>query len=127
FDLVQSSNTSLSGMWVGALRGTPHLVRLSSARDLWFHTDRIVRRDNRHDLYLLAHLERQLVRRATVAYAPSRFVADYMRRVHGLDVGVLRPAVQVPLPLAEHGPPVPSRYLIHFGSLMRRKGTDLVL
>jgi glycosyltransferase involved in cell wall biosynthesis len=104
----------------------PHVVRLSSWRDLWWQTDRAIKRDNRLDCAAVAALERHLVRAATAAYAPSRYAAQYGRRVHGLEVGVVRPPMP---PRVEPGalpPNLPPRYLVHFGSLMRRKGSDRV-
>jgi glycosyltransferase involved in cell wall biosynthesis len=122
FDLIQSSDYRATGLFVRRRAGRVHAVRCSSATDLWGAYDQ------RRTIFDVArgYLERRTMRRANVAYSPSSFLADYFRRVHGMDVVVIRPPAhimssQLPLEFA-----LPDRYFIHFGLFIRRKGTDVL-
>ena len=72
-------------------------------------------------------LARACIRRADVAYAPSRFVAEHWSRILGIDVRVLRPPAFLETePDARTLPELPKRYLFHFGQLNGCKGTPLL-
>lgn len=124
FDVVHTTNCSASGLFVQKKKGRLHVVRLSSHRALWWKTDGEYRAAHR----LMAFLERLAIRRADVAYAPSRFVADYCRRTGWRrDVQVVRPPAFLQVePAAVIPDDVPDRYLIHFGQVRPVKGSDLV-
>jgi len=123
FDFVQCSDYGLTGLFVEKRRGRPLLVRCSWARDLFTAVDGTRTFGNR----ILASLERMTVRRADRAYAPSEFLAGYMSRTHGLRLDVLRPPFHLESRPASYVPAaVPPRYLIHFGLIGPRKGSDVL-
>jgi glycosyltransferase involved in cell wall biosynthesis len=121
FDLVQSADYLAVGLCVRRLGGRVHLVRCSTAADLYNEIDG----HNSKDAKWREKLERRTLRRADKAYAPSRFVAEHFRTRHGIPVEVLRPPVGLEVtPSAEVPSGLPERFLIHFGQLSRRKGTQ---
>jgi glycosyltransferase involved in cell wall biosynthesis len=124
FDVVQSSDYGLAGLFVGRDSARRHLVRCSWASDLFIEADgRLGRLDSR--LYCL--LERYCIRKADLAYAPSQFVADYYRRTHSMNVEVLRPPFLRETEIAAELPwELPTRYLMYFGAICPRKGTDVL-
>lgn len=121
FEFVQSADHLASGLFVrpGVLR--PHLVRCSSAPDLYAEVDLEVTAASK----LRRRMELASIRRADLSYAPSRFVASHLSVVTGRRLEVIRPPAR-----AETGPRLPppaglpARYVLHFGQLRRRKGTD---
>jgi len=120
FDVIQSSNCGASGLLVGKRKGTRHLVRLSSKRDLWFAAD------GKHGLGFtcMAFIEKQLARRADIVYAPSRFLARECTRKWGVETRVLRPPVFIETEPAPAVPcALPHRFMVHFGTFARRKGS----
>ena len=126
FDAVQSSNFGLAGFFISQRPGDPrHLVRCSSSRRLW---KSMSNQKVSIDHHLMDVLERHLIGRADFAYAPSRFLAHYFREHHGLKVRVVRPPCQFTLECSKDLPAeLPERYLVHFGLLGVRKGTDIVV
>lgn len=123
YDIVQSSDFGIAGLFVRRRPERTHVVRCSWVGELFMGSD------DAHapfTLRTMGRLERRCLRRADRAYAPSRFVAEYYRTHHSLALGVVRP------PLYELGPardlpaPLPDKFLIHFGQLSERKGTDVV-
>lgn len=121
FDLIQSADYLAVGLFVGCRRGRPHLIRCSRATDLYAAADGedTVQRRWETRLELAA-----IRRRADVAYAPSRLVADHYRRTYGLDLRVLRPPILFEETADVSPPPgLPDRFLFHFGQLIPRKGT----
>lgn len=125
FDTVQSSNYGLAGFFLKGNGGVRHLVRCSSSRRLW---KTVADSKLSLDYRLMDFLERRILRRADACYAPSRFLAGYFQKVEGLPVSVLRPPLEAEFECSEKAPcEVPERYLVHFGLLGERKGTDVVL
>lgn len=123
FDFVQCSDYGLTGLFVEKRIGRPLLVRCSWARDLFSAVDGTRTLGSR----ILASLERMTVRRADRAYAPSEFLAGYISRTHGLRLDVLRPPFYLESRPASYVPAaVPPRYLIHFGLIGPRKGSDVL-
>ena len=127
FDFVQSANCGLCGMLIQPGEGVPHLLRLSSSRELWLRTENKFRWSAFCDLWLYCQLERRSIRRATRAYAPSEFLSHYFQREFRLPVSVLRPPAAIEtraanVPIAG----LPPRYMIHFGSFRRAKGSDVL-
>jgi glycosyltransferase involved in cell wall biosynthesis len=124
FDVVQSSNHRLTGSFVRRDRGRRHMIRISTSRVLY---DRAVGLRHGALSRLNERLDVRALRRADVAYAPSRFMADYFNATYGTDVRVLRPPAELgATPAERHALEVPERYLVHFGSLGDRKGTGTV-
>ena len=120
FDLVQSADFMSVGFAVRRAKNRLHVIRCSTAVDLYNAAD------GRTNSFwrLQEKLERASIRRADKAYAPSRSVADHYRQRHAIPMGVVRPpkAIEV-APLEEPPFALPDRFLIHFGQLRRRKGT----
>jgi glycosyltransferase involved in cell wall biosynthesis len=123
FDAVQSADYLATGLFVPRRAARRHLVRCSSASDLWATAEqdsRLVRR-------LEAWLERAAIRRADAAYAPSRFVAAHLARRLRCEVHVLRPPAFLEVKPAETPPrALPPRFLMHVGKPQRSKGTALL-
>ena len=124
FDFIQSADCRATGLFVRRMRNRPHLVRLSAHRGLWWSLDG----ENSTGAQFMAALERACVRRADIAYSPSRFVAECCRRTGWRhDVQVVRPPVFLETEPASQLPPgVPARYLFHFGQIGVRKGSRLI-
>jgi glycosyltransferase involved in cell wall biosynthesis len=124
FHALQSSDYGLAGLFIGSHPTRPHLVRCSWAADLFIAAD-----GNLHklDSRLYSRLDRHCVRKADIAYAPSRFVATYYRDRHGLEVKVLRPPFMLETGIASPVPwELPRRYFMYFGAICPRKGTDVL-
>ncbi len=124
FDIVQSSNYGLSGLFVPRLAHRRHVVRCGSSNALTREANRVYRG---LDGWYGDRLERRALREADNVYAPSRYVAgDYGRRF-GVDVQVVRPPLFLD---AQPGTPpaiaLPARYLMYFGYIGRIKGTDVL-
>ncbi len=120
FDIVQSADYLAVGWAVRRMKGRVHLVRCSSAADLYNEAEGVVSRDSRWR----ARLELRTVRHADKAYAPSRFVADHYSRRGGIPVAVVRPPASLEAQPAKGAPDgLPPRFFLHFGQLNRRKGT----
>ncbi|HTX49429.1 MAG TPA: glycosyltransferase family 4 protein [Caulobacteraceae bacterium] len=124
FDLVQSADLNATGLFVRRRPGRPHVVRCSSAADLYNAID------HRRSLVepFRAMLERRAIRQADVAYAPSRYIADHFARMHGIDLRVIRPPAYPEAPAGpdDAGLALPERFLLHFGQLIARKGTEVL-
>lgn len=120
FDLVQSADYRASGLFICPRRNCRHVVRCSSAADLYAEIDGVTSISRR----LQTRLELASIRRANVAYAPSRFLANHYRQTHRIPLKVIRPPVFRELPdTDEITIQLPKRFLLHFGQMMPRKGT----
>jgi glycosyltransferase involved in cell wall biosynthesis len=125
FAWVQSADFQFRGLFLSK-RQRPHIVRCSWARDLFQRIDGTADMPiNR----MSAWLERLAIRRATVAYAPSDLVSRHYHQAFGLELAVIRPPLSDSI---SDGPTLgrPIRkggYLVHFGQMCARKGSDLVL
>jgi len=120
FDVVQSADFHAVGLAVRPMRGRIHLVRCSTAADLWNEADG---RTSKHEKWR-ERLERATLRRADKAYAPSRFVAMHYRNRYGIPVDVLRPPLALEVAPSIYPPcGLPDRFLLHFGFFSRKKGT----
>lgn len=124
FDIVQSSDYGLAGLFIRKHSRRRHLVRCSWAADLF------IRADGQFDKLssrLNCWLERYCIRKADVAYAPSEFVARYYKEKHGLQVEVLRPPLMLETAVASTLPcDLPERYFMYFGAICPRKGADVL-
>jgi glycosyltransferase involved in cell wall biosynthesis len=124
FDFLQSSDFGLAGLFIKKHPRRPHLVRCSWAADQFTKANGNL---NELDSKLYCYLERYCIRRANIAYAPSEFVAKYYRQEHGLKVEVLRPPFMLEMNIASNVPSeLPERYLMYFGAICPRKGTDVL-
>lgn len=124
FRLVQSADLLATGLFVRHRPDRVHVVRCSCATDLYSEIDQTSSR-------LLAscqgYLERLAMRRADIAYAPSRYLAEYFQRVHHIKVRVLQPPIYSEFSgLQTPSFPLPPRFFLHFGQLGERKGTALL-
>lgn len=128
FDLVQSADYQAAGLFVrprsasDRARRVPHVIRCSS-------DDREIARRNGVALRTRGGLDWLVLvarRRADVLYTPSRFLARHLER-QGLRVRTLAPPALLEVKPAPARPPgLPSRYFVHFGTLMRLKGVLLL-
>jgi glycosyltransferase involved in cell wall biosynthesis len=120
FRLVQSADYCAVGLEVAKRQGRRHVMRCSSAADLYESEAwaRSVAVRDRSALELLS------MRRADAVYAPSAYLADHFLQKHGLKVAVIRPPAAIEtvrdVPRPEW---LPSRFILHYGQLSRRKGT----
>ena len=124
FDVIQSSNHQLTGAYVRHAPDRVHVTRISTSRRLYDRGS-----GWRAELWarLLEWADVRALRRADLVYAPSAFLATHFREAHGLDVAVIRPPAELgEQPVSHATTSVPARYLVHFGALSARKGTDLV-
>ncbi len=120
FDAVQSADYQAAGLCVRRSAARPHLVRCSSASDLWARADTQTSLARR----LEAWLEHVTIRRADVAYAPSRFVAGHLSRQLQREVQLLRPPAFLELkPAAQPPASLPPRFVLHVGKPGGTKGT----
>jgi glycosyltransferase involved in cell wall biosynthesis len=121
--LVQSSDLLAVGLLVSRRRDRIHVVRCSSAADLYNKVDGATSKQE----WWRSYLERLSIRRANLSYAPSRYIAEYFINTHGINVHVIRPPRHLEIKsLSPPTVPVPSRFFFHFGQLTERKGTDLL-
>jgi glycosyltransferase involved in cell wall biosynthesis len=98
---------------------------MSSAQDLWM--ENLTRTVLRPKDAAYCRLELQCMLQAGMTYAPSQYLADYFQKTHGIKVEVVRPPAFVEVePVEDISLNLPPRYLIFFGKLMKRKGSDLV-
>jgi len=122
FDMVQSTDLSATGLSIRPRPGRPHLVRCSNPIDLYIKADGERLHGPEYRLQLRA------VRRAQIAYAPSKFTADYYAHRLRRTIHVCRPPALIehdPMPRTIEG--LPPRYLFHFGDqLNSRKGTEWI-
>ena len=123
FDFVQSANFRFAGLFVRRQQRRPHIVRLSSVGELLL---RAVGRVRNLEQRIICHLERRCMRRADVVYAPSHFLADYVRDRFGIDAKVVRPPACIEVEPSVPPPGLPERYFIHFGKIGRLKGADVI-
>ena len=124
FDAIQSSNHNLTGAFLRRTNGRVHVVRLSTSRKLY---DASGGRCHAWMGRMVELYDVRSLRRADVVYAPSTFLAEHFNRTYGLDVRVVRPPAELGgTPAPANPAPLPARYLVHFGSLGFRKGTDSV-
>ncbi|MBA3891156.1 MAG: glycosyltransferase family 4 protein [Gemmatimonadaceae bacterium] len=124
FDIVQSSNHHLTGFFVRSGAEFRNVIRISASRRLYDQATGL-----RHGglSRLTEWLDVRTIRRSDVAYAPSKLLADHFNASYGTDLRVLRPPIVLgTYPTSPPPMTLPERYLIHFGSLGARKGTDAV-
>jgi glycosyltransferase involved in cell wall biosynthesis len=123
FQLVQSTNYQGAGLFVSRLSGRVHVVRCSSSADLYNEYDGLQSRAES----LRGYFERRVMRSADDVYAPSQYLADYFRRSYQIDVQVLRPPKYLEqVPATKLQVPLPQRFFLHYGQLLKRKGSDLL-
>lgn len=124
FDFVHSSDVGIPGLFVRKIPHRPLIVRCSWARDLWLKADGATKN---FDNQIQEYLERMLIQRSNVAYAPSSFVPDYYLRRYGMKLETLRPAFLLDAKPSKDLPwKLPRRFLLHFGTLGPIKGTDVL-
>jgi glycosyltransferase involved in cell wall biosynthesis len=120
FDIVQSADYLAVGLAVRPVKGRIHLVRCSTAADLWNE----VFGDKSKTQKWRERMERATLRRADKVYAPSRFVASHYLSRYGIAVDVLRPPLGLEVAPSSDPPcGLPDRFLLHFGYLGKKTGT----
>ena len=121
FSLVQSADYLATGLLVRRRPGRVHVIRCSSAADLYNTIDGTTKLER-----CRGYLERLSMRRADLAYAPSRYVAQHFIHTHRIDVQVIRPPKYLEIGNSSSTIPLPTRFFFHFGQLRERKGTALL-
>jgi len=125
-DIIQTSSFMAPGLAMLRNGRIPVICRASSYTPLWRAAFGGVRSPAQ---YFCDGLELRQFTRADAIYAPSQFLAGLLNRFEGLAVDVIR------TPLPETGLVnneffennlKGKRFLLHFGSLSRLKGTDLI-
>ena len=123
FDLIQSADYQAVGLLVRKRKPGVHVIRCSSIAELWARTNSGgFPRSER----MRARMERLAMRRADSVYAPSKFVADYLKENHGISTKVIRPPSPQPKEMEASVIPeyLPQRFFLHFGQLKGKNGTD---
>ena len=124
YDIVQSSDYRLSGMFIRSRPGQIHVVRCSATNTLLDTLESGIA--SIHSLWT-ASREKAWLRQVDRIYAPSRFVAEYKRSALGLQVDVVRPPFFLEVKShRDQSRSLPNRYLFHFGNISRIKGSDLI-
>ena len=124
YDIIQSSDYRLSGMFIRSRPGLLHVVRCSAASTL---LDSLESGVTSIQTLWTAYWEKKWLEQVDYLYAPSQFVADFKRESKGLLVDVVRPPFFLEVnPQPNHRLQLPDRYLLHFGSISRIKGSDLI-
>jgi glycosyltransferase involved in cell wall biosynthesis len=124
FHFLQCADGCATGLFVKKRQNCPLLIRLSSKRDLWYQTDGCF---NHSGTKIITWLEKKALQRADIAYAPSKYVSEKCREHWRGDVLVLRPPLfRETKTFDSLLPGLPEKYLIHFGQIGARKGSDLV-
>lgn len=124
FTLVQAADYEAIGLLLKRKPCRPIVVRCSSAVDLYQNADA------RKGLSFLfeRYLTIRSIRRADRSYAPSKLTAEHLNDEFGLDLAVLRPPLQFETYTPRAVPlGIPKKFLLHFGQLIPRKGTDFLL
>lgn len=124
FDVLQTSDWGIGGYYVPKVPGRVHLMRCSWSRELY---ERHAGHESTIDNRMLKRCEWACMRRADIAYAPSRFIAEHLTQRTGVAVQVVRPPMlTAPPPRKLAREDLPPRYMIHFGQLSDIKGTDVL-
>ena len=123
FDFVQASDCRAVGLFLRKRPRRPFVLRASAAGHLLALADG----DNSRTRRVSVWLERLSMLRGDIVYAPSRYCATALSAVLGREVRVCRPpAARRYLELQASARAVPSRYLIHFGTLRPSKGSRIL-
>ncbi|GAA5520558.1 glycosyltransferase family 4 protein [Aliifodinibius salicampi] len=124
FDIVQSTNYPQTGFFVKRKQGRKHYLRLSTSRLLF---DKASFKKIKLSQKITEKIDLHCIRKADHSYSPSQFLSDYFEKKYALDISVVRPPAILYIDPAKKIPfNLPKRYLVHFGILGFRKGTDLV-
>jgi len=124
FDVVHGIDEGLTGLFVRRRTERPLMTFCQYDRRLWRQTEG--ERFGLADRWL-ARLIRTSIGRADIVYAHSQFLSAHLLSRYGIRADVLRPPVFMErVPTQQKPLDVPERYLVHFGLLGRRKGTDIV-
>lgn len=120
FDFVQSTNCGCCGLMVRTKKDRPHIMRMSSKRDLVLDSDG----KRGPGFAAVSRLERLSAARADTVYAPSRFIARECTEKWGVPTRVLRPPVFLETQPASGIPfALPPRFMVHTGVFAVKKGT----
>lgn len=122
FDAVQSADYRASGLFVaGRLKtGRAHLVRASNDEAMLA----VLNGEERAARSWLDALQRRCLRRADVAYAPSRRLARHYAEHRDLPLRVAYPpAPAIAAREPSRADALPKRFFIHFGQITPAKGS----
>ena len=124
YDIIQSSDYRLSGMYIRSHPGQLHVVRCSAASTL---LDTLESGVTSIQTLWTSYREKKWLGQVEHLYAPSQFVAELKQKTLGLAVGVLRPPFFLEVaPQTDPRTDLPDRYFLHFGNISRVKGSDLL-
>jgi glycosyltransferase involved in cell wall biosynthesis len=124
FDIIQSNSYRLVGAAIKRRPDRVHVIRCSSSRHLY---NRVDGTSGSFKGWFSEACENWTFRRVDGVYAPSRLVAQVVAERTGVPAAVVRPPLAASdLALAKggkHG----ERYLLHYGQIGRRKGSDCLM
>ncbi len=124
YDIVQSSDYRLSGMFIQTRSGLTHVVRCSHVNSL---LDSLESGVTSIQTLWASSRESSWLRQVDFLYAPSRFVARCKQKALGRQVDVVRPPFFLEVESRkDRSRELPNRYLLHFGNISRVKGSDLI-
>ena len=124
YDIVQSSDYRLSGMFIRRRPGLTHVVRCSHVNSL---LDSLESGVTSIQTLWTSSRESSWLRQVDYLYAPSRFVARCKQKALGRQVDVVRPPFFLEVESQkDRSMELPDRYFFHFGNISRVKGSDLI-
>ncbi len=128
FDAVQASSFRACGLIAALRQQIPVVTRISSYEPLWrkFYQRPLTARQRR-----LESAERWQLCSSAALYAPSRLLAETVKREEGFEVAVIEPPFEIsppPAGLPDAAPALaPQGYALFFGSLGYLKGCDRLI
>jgi glycosyltransferase involved in cell wall biosynthesis len=123
FDVVHCSDFGATALFVSKSPEWRVVTRCCWSRELFTRAEQ---RPWRLEDQLLMFLERLATARSDLVYAPSRFLVEHLRKVDGIAAAVVRPPAYLEREAVIPVDGVPPRYLLHFGLIGNRKGSDLI-
>jgi glycosyltransferase involved in cell wall biosynthesis len=122
YDFIHSSDYSAPGIFIRKRSNCPVIVRSSWVGDLCMKVNGDTKSFGSQITNII---ERNFIRRADIAYAPSRFAAQHYFQKFKFPVKVIRPPFFLESGLENNfKPELPEKFFIHFGNIGPVKGSD---
>lgn len=131
FDIVQSSNFGLTGLYLPKLLDCKHVIRCSQTTALCANhgkgslASRLRGGFSGPSDRLEVAAERRLLHRVDLVYAPAALTAEFYRG-QGIDARVLRPPFVLEVEPRASSHALPARYFAFVGKFDRVKGADVL-